>query len=238
MLPDGAIRPSLCGAGDQHPALACGWTQRWSGERSASPRSPCRSSSASISPTTACCSTTWRFCDGGDDGRQRVDPAQGRGGDRLRLGRDLDHEQLTIADCMRAIEFALAGHRDRRLAHPDWDIGILDTIADNASSGLYVLAPRPSRLDGFELRLCGMVMEKGGEPVSVGAGAACLGSPLSRGAVARQDDGARRTASQGGRHGAVRRARADGGGQAGAMCTRRGFLASAPSAPRSAKEEA
>jgi 2-keto-4-pentenoate hydratase len=34
-------------------------------------------------------------------------------------------------------------------------------------------------LTDFDPRLCGMVMEKAGEPVSVGAGAACLGSPLN-----------------------------------------------------------
>ncbi|MBM3518302.1 MAG: 2-keto-4-pentenoate hydratase, partial [Alphaproteobacteria bacterium] len=37
----------------------------------------------------------------------------------------------------------------------------------------------PRRLGTFDLRLCGMVMERAGEPVAVGAGAACLGSPLS-----------------------------------------------------------
>lgn len=61
----------------------------------------------------------------------------------------------------------------------NWDIKITDTIADNASSGLYVLGSRPCRLDSFEPRLAGMVMEKRGEPVSVGAGAACMGSPLN-----------------------------------------------------------
>jgi len=95
------------------------------------------------------------------------------------LGRDLDRECLTIADIIRAVEFALPAIEivDSRIA--DWKIGILDTIADNASSGLYVLGANPKKLDGLELRLAGMVMENGGEPVSVGAGAACLGDPLS-----------------------------------------------------------
>jgi 2-keto-4-pentenoate hydratase len=95
------------------------------------------------------------------------------------IGRDLDHERLTIADVLRAVEFALPAIEivDSRIA--EWKIGILDTIADNASSGLYVLGASPKKLDGLELRLCGMVMEMGGEEVSVGAGAACLGDPLS-----------------------------------------------------------
>jgi 2-keto-4-pentenoate hydratase len=95
------------------------------------------------------------------------------------LGRDLDSDRLTIADILRAVEFALPAIEivDSRIA--DWKIGILDTIADNASSGLYVLGATPKKLDGLDLRLAGMVMEHAGEPVSVGVGAACLGDPLS-----------------------------------------------------------
>ncbi|HXI04811.1 MAG: 2-keto-4-pentenoate hydratase [Bradyrhizobium sp.] len=95
------------------------------------------------------------------------------------MGRNLDDERITIADVIRAVEFALPAIEvvDSRIA--DWKIGLLDTIADNASSGLYVLGSAPKRLDRLDLRRAGMVMESAGEPVSVGAGAACLGDPLS-----------------------------------------------------------
>ena len=95
------------------------------------------------------------------------------------IGRDLDQERITIADVLRAVEFALPAIEvvDSRIA--DWKIGILDTIADNASSGLYVLGNQPKKLENLDLRMAGMVMESGGEPISVGAGAACLGDPLS-----------------------------------------------------------
>lgn len=95
------------------------------------------------------------------------------------LGRDLDDPQLTMADVLRAVEYALPALEivDSRVA--DWGIKILDTIADNASSGLYVLGNQPKRLTELDLRACGMVMEIGGEPVSTGAGAACLGHPLN-----------------------------------------------------------
>jgi 2-keto-4-pentenoate hydratase len=53
------------------------------------------------------------------------------------------------------------------------------TIADNASSGLFVLGNERHTLADFDSRLCGMVVEHRGEPVSVGAGAACLGNPLN-----------------------------------------------------------
>ena len=61
----------------------------------------------------------------------------------------------------------------------DWNISIYDTIADNASAGLFVLGGSPKKLDQIDLRLCGMRLDHQGEPLSVGCGAACLGNPLS-----------------------------------------------------------
>ena len=61
----------------------------------------------------------------------------------------------------------------------DWKIQIQDTIADNASSGLFLLGEdgaNPAHVDFFS---CGMVVEKNGEILSTGAGAAALGSPLN-----------------------------------------------------------
>jgi 2-keto-4-pentenoate hydratase len=95
------------------------------------------------------------------------------------LDRDLDSDRLTIADVIRAVAFALPAIEVVDSRVKDWKIGILDTIADNASSGLYVLGATPKKLQHLDLRAAGMVMESAGEPVSVGAGAACLGDPLS-----------------------------------------------------------
>jgi 2-keto-4-pentenoate hydratase len=52
-------------------------------------------------------------------------------------------------------------------------------VADNASSGLFVLGGPARRLRDLDLPACGMIMERKGEPVSMGAGAACLGNPMS-----------------------------------------------------------
>ncbi|WP_281274285.1 2-keto-4-pentenoate hydratase [Allorhizocola rhizosphaerae] len=95
------------------------------------------------------------------------------------LGRDLPDEQATSVDVIRATEYLLPSIEivDSRIEN--WDISIVDTVADNASSGLFVLGTRPVRLSDVDLRLCGMVLEHAGEPVSVGAGAACLGNPLN-----------------------------------------------------------
>jgi len=94
------------------------------------------------------------------------------------LGHDLAHEQPTIADAMHAVEFCVPAIEivDSRIA--EWKIKIVDTVADNASAGLFVLGCEPKPLRKLDLRLCGMVMECRGEPISVGAGAACLGNPL------------------------------------------------------------
>lgn len=97
----------------------------------------------------------------------------------LVIGRDLPYPDTTAGEVLRAVEFAVPAIEivDSRVR--DWQIGILDTIADNASSGLYVLGSRPVSLGAFDPVLCGMVMERRGEPVSTGAGRACLGSPIS-----------------------------------------------------------
>ncbi|GGV33132.1 2-keto-4-pentenoate hydratase [Actinomadura cremea] len=97
----------------------------------------------------------------------------------LVLADDLVHERHTVADVIRATAFALpaievVGSRVR-----DWDITLPDTIADNASSGMYVLGNRPVALADVDLRLCGMVLERRGEQLSTGTGAACLGHPLN-----------------------------------------------------------
>src|SRR5690606_24285021 len=95
------------------------------------------------------------------------------------VGDDLDAGPLTPADVAGAIDWAAAAFEivDSRIRN--WQIGILDTIADNASSRLFVLGTDVHPLDAHDLRLCGAVVERFGEPVSVGAGAACLGNPLN-----------------------------------------------------------
>ncbi len=95
------------------------------------------------------------------------------------FGRDIDLEDATPGEVMRAIDCAVAAIEivDSRVA--GWNIKIADTIADNASSGLYVLGTSPKRLDDLDLWTCGMVLESRGEPVSTGAGAACLGNPMN-----------------------------------------------------------
>lgn len=95
------------------------------------------------------------------------------------LSDDLDSDALTIAEVVHAVEYAVAAIEIVASRVKDWNIRILDTIADNASAGLYMLGTRPRRLCDFDPVLCGMTMESNGEPVATGAGIACLGNPLT-----------------------------------------------------------
>ena len=95
------------------------------------------------------------------------------------LKNDLDQENLTLAEVVAAIDYAVAAIEvvDSRIV--DWNIQITDTIADNASSGLYVLGSTPVKLKDFDHLNCGMVIEHRGQPVCSGVGSACLGNPLN-----------------------------------------------------------
>jgi 2-oxopent-4-enoate/cis-2-oxohex-4-enoate hydratase len=92
---------------------------------------------------------------------------------------DLTGPGLTNADVLRAIEcvmpcFELVDSRIR-----DWKIKIQDTVADNGSSFAFVMgdcAVDPKRLD---LTTVGMTLEKNGELIGTGAGAATLGNPVN-----------------------------------------------------------
>jgi 2-keto-4-pentenoate hydratase len=95
------------------------------------------------------------------------------------LERDLRRERHTAADLIDAVAYALPALEIVGSRIADWKISILDTIADNGSSGLFFLGTSPVKLGAFDLALCGMTMTRAGEPVSTGAGRACLGNPLN-----------------------------------------------------------
>ncbi|MBK4739072.1 2-oxopent-4-enoate hydratase [Noviherbaspirillum pedocola] len=95
------------------------------------------------------------------------------------LKRDLFGPGVTNAEVLAATECVMPCFEivDSRIR--DWKIRIQDTVADNASCGVFVLGDQavdPRRID---LSLCGMVLEKNGEIVATGAGAAALGSPVN-----------------------------------------------------------
>lgn len=95
------------------------------------------------------------------------------------LGRDIDAVGDDPADLAAAISYALPALEivDSRVA--DWDITYVDTVADNASAGLFVLGAQRMKLADIDLAGCTMRMEKNDVLVSEGSGAACLGNPLN-----------------------------------------------------------
>jgi 2-keto-4-pentenoate hydratase len=96
----------------------------------------------------------------------------------LVLGRALRGPGLSVSDIVAATAYALPAIEiiDSRIA--DWRISLLDTVADNASSGGFVLGQTPTPLDRLDLSLTGCVFRHNGRIVATGAGAAVLGSPL------------------------------------------------------------
>ena len=97
------------------------------------------------------------------------------------LARDIapdTEEEITLELVRDAVDVALPALEivDSRIA--EWDIGFTDTVADNASSGLYVVGTEGRKLDEFEPRDVVMSLSINAEVRSSGNGAACLGDPL------------------------------------------------------------
>lgn len=95
------------------------------------------------------------------------------------LGARLAGPGVTAADAVRAVDFVLPALEivDSRIQ--DWRISIVDTVADNASSGGLVLGSMPAALSQVDLRLAGCLLYRNGDVEATGAGGAVLGSPLN-----------------------------------------------------------
>jgi 2-keto-4-pentenoate hydratase len=96
------------------------------------------------------------------------------------LGADLGgDEPIDLATVRASVAYASPALEivDSRIV--GWDISIVDTIADNASSGLYVLGSNRTPLSDFDPVEVTMHLRRGSEVVSQGSGADCLGDPLA-----------------------------------------------------------
>ena len=93
------------------------------------------------------------------------------------LDRELKGPGVTPIGVLAATRFVVPALEiiDSRIE--GWKIKLCDTIADNASSARIVLGNSPKRVDEFDLKLVGMVLEKNGDIVQTGAGGAVLGHP-------------------------------------------------------------
>ena len=94
------------------------------------------------------------------------------------LKHDLQGPGVTAEDVLAATGGVMACFEivDSRIR--DWKIRIEDTVADNASCGVFVLGQRVVDPREVDLVGCAMKLEKNGEVVTTGSGAAALGNPL------------------------------------------------------------
>jgi len=90
---------------------------------------------------------------------------------------DLAGPGVTTANALAAIAGVLPAVEivDSRIA--DWKIKLVDTVADNASSGRVVVGGRIRKATEVDLRLIGVAVSRNGEIIDTGAGAAALGNP-------------------------------------------------------------
>lgn len=95
----------------------------------------------------------------------------------LVLNKDLPHPDTTINELISAVDHLLPAIEIVGSRIENWDISILDTIADNASCGQIVTGTVPVLPTALDLSAVGMAMEVNGKVRSVGSGAACLGHP-------------------------------------------------------------
>jgi 2-keto-4-pentenoate hydratase len=118
------------------------------------------------------------FGDGSEIPTHRMIQPRAEGEVALVLERDLDSAPHGFAEIVRAVAFALPAIEvvDSRIEN--WQIALVDTVADNASCGFYVVGSRPVALADFDIRTVPMSMSINGQEVSSGTGAECLGNPL------------------------------------------------------------
>ncbi len=97
----------------------------------------------------------------------------------FRLHSDLVGPGVTHEDVLRATAAVIPCFEivDSRIQ--DWRIRIQDTVADNASCGLFTLGGEERPPHGIDLAACQMTVWKNGTVLSRGTGAEAMGSPLA-----------------------------------------------------------
>jgi len=97
----------------------------------------------------------------------------------FKLKADLVGPGVTEADVLAATDYIAPCFEivDSRIT--DWKIKIQDTVADNASCGVYVLGNAQAKADEHDLPNLQVVVKKNGEFLSEGVGSAVQGNPLT-----------------------------------------------------------
>ncbi len=96
-----------------------------------------------------------------------------------------------VGAVLAATDFVMAGIEVIDSRYRDFKFDLKSVIADNCSSSRYVLGGMAVPVADLDLRTLGVVMEKNGQTVSIGAGAAVLGHPAAAVAMLANHLGAR-----------------------------------------------
>jgi 2-oxo-3-hexenedioate decarboxylase len=95
------------------------------------------------------------------------------------LKRALKGPGCHIGAVLAATDFVLPGIEVIDSRYRDFKFDAKSVVADNASASRFVVGGRAMRPEELDLRTLGVVMEKNGEVVALGAGAAVLGHPAA-----------------------------------------------------------
>lgn len=94
------------------------------------------------------------------------------------LGNDIDQARPSWSEFLLSIAYAVPAIEIVDSVVKDWAITLYDTVADNASSALYVLGDQPVSIGSVSLADIGMQLMINGQIASTGSGSSCLGHPL------------------------------------------------------------
>lgn len=96
-----------------------------------------------------------------------------------------------IGAVLAATDFIMPGIEVIDSRYRDFKFDLKSVVADNTSATRYVVGGRIRPVSEVDLRTLGIVLEKNGEPVAFGAGAAVLGHPAAAVAMLANHLGAR-----------------------------------------------
>lgn len=93
------------------------------------------------------------------------------------LKKELTGGHCTEKDVWKATDYVVAAFEIVDSRVQDWKIKLPDTVADNASSGRYILGEKKLRLEEVDLAAVQMELYQNGTLANKGTGAAVLGDP-------------------------------------------------------------
>ena len=92
---------------------------------------------------------------------------------------ELSGPDLSVDDVLAAVDFVIPAVEIIDSRYENFKFDLPSVIADNSSSARFVAGGQPRRPGDVDLRSLGVVMEKNGEIVAMGASAAVLGHPAA-----------------------------------------------------------